>query len=115
MPLATFDIRTTAGEPADIEVNGKPLPEGLTALGLTLRTDGPVPQLTLVVSGEGRIEGEGIVHVELQSEEDYRGELRRIIEGLDPDELDRKALEQAPSLDSGPGGGYKAALLEMIG
>lgn len=115
MPLASFAVSCSAGQPATIEVNGKPLPAGMAVQGLTLRNDGPAPVLTLLVAGEGVLEGEGIVEVVRESQEDYRAELRAIIEKLDPDELDRKALEHAPTLNSKPGEGYKAALLELIG
>lgn len=114
MGLASFRIRASAGEPLAVALNGQQLPDGLHVLGYDLRMVDGIPQLALFVSGESSIEGEGLVVVQRESNEDYGAELRRIVEGLDEDEWGRRAIEAAPSLDSSPAGGFKTALLEML-
>lgn len=112
MPLARFRLVATAGEPIAAEINGKPL-DGLHVLGYSVGMVDGIPQVSLTVAGEGTIEGEGLVVIEREGSGPE--ELRQLIRQLDPEELDRKALQHAPSLDSKPGDGYKSALLEMLG
>lgn len=114
MALARFRVKAEAGEPAVIEVNGQLLDGSLAVLGLSLRADGPAPVLTLMVAGDGVLEGEGIVQVERAGTEDYRAELRAIVEAIDEQEWERKALEHSPSLESTMVAGFKGALLEML-
>lgn len=112
MPLARFRLVASAGEPLAAEINGKPLPDGLHVLGYSVGMVDGIPQVTLSVAGEGTIEGEGLVIIEHEGEGPEM--LRQLIRRLDPDELDRKALEHADCLTSKPGEGYKTALLEML-
>ena len=102
MPLARFRIKCEAGEPAAIEVNGQQLPAGMVVLGLSLRADGPAPVLTLVVAGDGILEGEGIVQVERESEEDYRGELLAIVQGRPRQDLVTSPSHDRPSMTFSP-------------
>lgn len=114
MPLARIHVVATAGEPLAVEVNGSPLPDGMVVKGLSIQLVDGVPQIVLAVSGEGHIEGEGIVVVQSEGGDEI-AYLRQFIANLDPGELDRRAIEHASTLTSKPGEGYKAALLEMIG
>lgn len=86
MPLARLRAQVAAGEPIALEVNGCPLPEGLVPTGVSFSMgEGGVPQFVLAVTGEGVIEGEGIVYVRSQGGD----EVRRFLANLDPTELDR--------------------------
>lgn len=114
MPLARVRVVAVAGEPLAVEVNGSPLPDGMVPKGVSVQLVDGVPQIVLAVSGEARIEGEGIVVVQPEAGDEIEY-LRQFIGNLDPDELDRRAIAHAPTLASKPGEGYKAALLEMIG
>lgn len=114
MPLASFSVTVAAAAPPRVEINGWLLPDAFTITGIGLNLEQGMPILNLAVLGEGTVEGEGIVVVHSQGD-DEMAFLRRWLSHLDPEELDRLALEHAPTLDSQPGEGYKAALLELAG
>lgn len=112
MGLARFRVVVEPGEPATIEVNGRELPEGLAVRELSLTFDAnSVPRLSLVVAGEGCIEGEGIVVVQPEGE---AADLRQLVAGLDPEEWDRAAMNLPAGLDTSTGHLYKAALMGML-
>lgn len=112
MPLARIRAVAAAGEPLAVEINGSPLP--VVVRGLSVQMVDGIPQFVLAASGEGVIEGEGLVVVERTTEGDAQAELLALIDSLDPAELDRKACEHAPTLASKPGEGYIAALREIV-
>lgn len=113
MGLASFRIVASAGQPLAVHLNGQQLPDGMNVLGYDLRMVDGIPQLALFVNGETSIEGEGLVFLKPEGGDEI-GYLRAFLEGLDPDELERKAIEHAPTLESKLGAGFVDALLEMV-
>lgn len=111
MPLARIRVQATAGEPLATEVNGSPLPTGMVVTGLSVQLVDGVPQFVLGVSGEGVIEGDGIVVLEPTSGDEI-AYLRQFLANLDPKELNRLALEEG-DFTTTPGEALKAGLLRM--
>ena len=115
MPLARIRAQACAGEPLALHVNHQPLPEGLNVSALNVQVVDGVPQFVLAVSGEGVIEGEGIVVVRVPSEYDFETDLRQWVSRIDPEELNRKAIEHMDGLCSSPGEGFLAAMMDLAG
>ena len=95
--MAQFRIEATAGALPVLVLGNQRVP-GVTALAFDAQP-GELPRVTVQIVGEGVIEGEGIVHVEKAG--DDRQAVLDMIDGLDPDEVDRVALASLGFGDAG--------------
>jgi hypothetical protein len=91
--LASFRIAVPAdGSGAQVEVNGVDVAAHVGALRYEVQ-QGAHPLLTLFGPAAGVIEGAGVVHV--VTEQDAREMIRDFLSEIDPEELERRALERA--------------------
>ena len=100
------------GRPPVVTVNDQTLPPEAAVQAFGVHYEGSTPILTLAVAANVRIAGEGVVYV--RTDGAALDGMREFIEGLDEEELDRQACEMAPTLNSRPAEGYKAAILAML-
>ena len=111
MPLARFSIDLSADRPPVLTVNGM---EGeLPIVALTVRHVPPsLPQLILELAGEVSLTGEGVVAVGPEQGDEI-AYLRSFLANLDPETLERQALDRITECDT-TGQAFVAALLAMV-
>lgn len=98
MGLAKFGISVTPGA-STVSVNDRPV-EGAYGLSLTHEV-GCVPTLTLFMSSEGELHGEGIVRVAANGATDATEVLLGWLGNLDGGALEREVLSGMDGLGSG--------------
>lgn len=107
--LARFTVRIGPDGACEVFANGKLL-EWVAGVALQARPGYP-PMLQLEATGEVEVEGEGIVRIPAETEDDGL-ELAQILDALDPEEIDRQVLA---GLGFGDKGGSAAVLAWMRG
>lgn len=103
--MTPFRLVLPAASPgAEIEVDGKPV---TNAVSVAVKAEvGHVTKLYLELVGDGTIEGEGIVHVVKPGPN-----VGEWLSHIDPDELEKAALDRMGGLDGGSTGAAMLAVL----
>lgn len=101
MGLANFNIDLDAsGRASKIEINGTDVAQShrVASVAVQGRTN-ELPRVYLELSAEGHIEGEGIVEVRLPAEDD-RSSIVDFLSSIDPEALEKEALDRVGFGDS---------------
>lgn len=109
--LAKFEIDAAPGN-TKVVVNGTDLTSNVTHLQLEL-APGQLPRLTLRMTADGRIEGEGVVAVQ-SAQDDVTQIVLDLVAGIDAEEWTRLAMNGIATLGTSPAESFKQALLEML-
>jgi hypothetical protein len=111
MPLARFSLDLSADRPPVVTINGGE--HELPIVALTVRHVPPsLPQFILELAGEVTVTGEGVVAIGPEQRDEI-AYLRTFLANLDPETLERQALERITECDT-TGEAFVAALRAMV-
>lgn len=112
MALTPFDISVAPGD-GRVVIDGQDVTSQVAAVTVQAEAGG-IPQVYLQLRGEGRIEGEGIVHS--AADLDQRQVVLEFLGNIDPGVLEGAALERCGGLgaDETTGQAFLNALIDMV-
>lgn len=114
MGIASFLIELTANK-KKVVVNDEDLSERVRRVVIEDEARG-VPRVFLEMFGEGVVEGEGIVTVQLGNEVDLRDSIYQFLQSLDPGMVEKAALDRIGGFgaDETTGQAFLNALSEIV-